>query len=131
VNALEIIKIVGLGIVATILVVIIKQQRPELAVQLSIVVGAVIFTMMLGKINSVINLMQQLAQKSNVSALYMGTILKIVGVAYVAEFGSQICRDAGEGAIASKIEFAAKVIVIVLAIPIIVAVFDFLLKLVP
>jgi stage III sporulation protein AD len=131
VGGLEIIKIVGLGLVATILIVIIKQQRPELAVQLSIVVGAVIFTMMLSKINSVVNLMYQLAQRANVSILYMGTILKIIGVAYIAEFGAQICRDAGEGAIASKIEFAAKVIVIILAIPVLAAVFDSLLKLIP
>lgn len=128
---MDIIKIVGLGLVATILVVIIKQQRPELAVQLSIVVGAVIFTMMLGKINSVISLLQEMARRSNISMLYMETILKIIGVAYIAEFGAQICRDAGEGAIASKVEFAAKVIVIVLAIPVIAAVFDYLLKLLP
>lgn len=128
---MEIFNIAGLGLVATILIVIIKQQRPELAIQLSIVVGIVIFSMMLGKINSVITVMQQLAEKSNISLLYMGTILKIVGVAYIAEFGAQICRDAGEGAIASKVEFAAKVIVIVLAIPVIVAVFDALLKMVP
>lgn len=128
---MEIIKIAGLGLVATILILIIKQQRPELAVQLSIVVGVSIFAMMLGKINSVITLMKQLATKSNISVLYMTTILKIIGVAYIAEFGAQICRDAGEGAIAAKIEFAAKVIVIVLAIPVIVAVFESLLKLVP
>jgi len=128
---LDIIKIVGLGLVVTVLIVIIKQQRPELAIQLSIVTGIVIFTMMLGRISSVVNLMQQLAQRSNISFLYMGTILKIVGVAYIAEFGAQICRDAGEGAVAAKIEFAAKVIVMVLAIPIIVAVFDALLKLLP
>lgn len=128
---MDIIKIVGLGLVVTVLIVIIKQQRPELAIQLSIVTGIVIFTMMLGRISSVVNLMQQLAQRSNISFLYMGTILKIVGVAYIAEFGAQICRDAGEGAVAAKIEFAAKVIVMVLAIPIIVAVFDALLKLLP
>ncbi|WP_418792352.1 stage III sporulation protein AD [Phosphitispora sp. TUW77] len=128
---MEIIQIVGLGLVVTILIVIIKQQRPELAIQLSVVTGVVIFSMMLGKINSVVTLMKELAQKSNVSILYMGTIMKIIGVAYIAEFGAQICRDAGEGAIASKIEFAAKVIVIVLAIPVIVAVFDSLLKLIP
>lgn len=128
---MEIIQIVGLGLVVTILVVIIKQQRPELAIQLSIVAGVIIFGMMLGKIVSVINVMKQIAQKSNVSMLYMGTVLKIVGVAYIAEYGAQVCKDAGEGAVASKIEFAAKVIVIVLAIPIIVRVFDNLMKLVP
>jgi len=128
---LEIIRIVGLGLIATVLVVIIKQQRPELAIQLSILVGAIIFTMMLGKINSVISFLQEMARQSNISLLYMETILKIIGVAYIAEFGAQICRDAGEGAIASKVEFAAKVIVIVLAIPVIAAVFDYLLKLLP
>lgn len=128
---MEIVKIVGLGLVASVLLAIIKQQRPEMAIQVSIVVAAVIFTMMLGKINSVITLMQEIGQRANVSSFYMGTILKIVGVAYVAEFGAQICRDSGENAIATKIEFAAKVIVIVLAIPIIASVFDFLLKLLP
>ncbi len=128
---MEIMQIVGLGLVVTVLIVIIKQQRPELAIQLSVVTGVIIFSMMLGKINSVVTLMKDLAQRSNVSVLYMGTIMKIIGVAYIAEFGAQICRDAGEGAVASKIEFAAKVIVIVLAIPVIVAVFDSLLKLIP
>ena len=128
---MEIIRIVGLGLIATVLVVIIKQQRPELAIQLSILVGAIIFAMMLGKINSVISFLQEMARQSNISLLYMETILKIIGVAYIAEFGAQICRDAGEGAIASKVEFAAKVIVIVLAIPVIAAVFDYLLKLLP
>lgn len=128
---MEIVKIVGLGIVAVIMIVIIKQQRPELAIQLSVVVGAVIFTMMLGKISSVISLLQEMASRANVSQFFMGTILKIVGITYLAEFGSQICRDAGETAVASKIEFSAKVIIIVLAMPVIAAVFDFLLKLLP
>ncbi|MHB8157554.1 MAG: stage III sporulation protein AD, partial [Desulfocucumaceae bacterium] len=60
-----------------------------------------------------------------------GTILKIVGIAYIADFGAQICRDAGEGAVASKIEFAAKIMVLVLAVPIVVAVLNSLLKIVP
>nr|MDA8233783.1 stage III sporulation protein AD [Clostridia bacterium] len=50
--------------------------------------------------------------------------------AYIAEFGAQICRDAGEGAVASKIEFAAKVLVMILAIPIIIAILDTLVKLI-
>ncbi len=128
---MEIVKIVGLCLVAAILIVIIKQQRPELAIQLSIVVGIVIFTMMLSKISAVLNLVRQMAERSNISFLYLNIILKIVGVAYIAEFGAQVCRDAGEGAIAAKIEFAAKVIIVVLAIPVIAAVFEALLKLVP
>lgn len=128
---MEIFKIVILGLVVTILIVIVRQQRPEYALQLSIMTGVIILAMMLGKINSIMTVMNQLATRANINLLYMETVLKIIGIAYIAEFGAQICRDAGEGAVAGKIEFAAKVIVMVLAIPIIIAVFDTLLKLLP
>ncbi len=128
---MEIFKIVILGLVVTILIVIIRQQRPEYALQLSIMTGVIILSMMLGKISSIMTVMKQLATRANINLLYMETVLKIIGIAYIAEFGAQICRDAGEGAVANKIEFAAKVIVMVLAIPIIIAVFDMLLKILP
>lgn len=124
-------KIVGLGIVSTVIIVIVKQQRPEFAIQLSILVGILIFSFIIGKVNTVVTVFNQLAHRANINMYYMGTVLKIVGIAYVSEFGAQICRDAGEGAIASKIEFAAKVIIMILAIPIIVAVFDALMKMIP
>ena len=128
---MEIFNIVILGLVVTILIVIVRQYRPEYALQLSIITGVMILAMMLGKINSIVTVMKQLADRANINLLYMETVMKIIGIAYIAEFGAQICRDAGEGAIAGKIEFAAKVIVMVLAIPIIVAVFDTLLKIMP
>lgn len=128
---MEIFNIVILGLVVTILIVIVRQHRPEYALQLSIMTGVIILAMMLGKINSIVTVMKQLANRANINLLYMETVMKIIGIAYIAEFGAQICRDAGEGAVAGKIEFAAKVIVMVLAIPIIVAVFDTLLKIMP
>ncbi|NLC37881.1 MAG: stage III sporulation protein AD, partial [Clostridia bacterium] len=51
--------------------------------------------------------------------------------AYIAEFGAQVCRDAGETAIASRVEFAAKVLIIVLAIPIVVAILETIIRLLP
>ncbi|MFZ5641247.1 MAG: stage III sporulation protein AD [Bacillota bacterium] len=128
---MEIFNIVILGLVVTILIVIVRQHRPEYALQLSIMTGVIILAMMLGKINSIVTVMKQLANRANINLLYMETVMKIIGIAYIAEFGAQICRDAGEGAVAGKIEFAAKVIVMVLAIPILVAVFDTLLKIMP
>ncbi|KJS17421.1 MAG: stage III sporulation protein AD [Peptococcaceae bacterium BRH_c4b] len=128
---MEIIQIVGLGIVATVLAVVLRHNKPEMAVFLSISVGVMLFLLMLGKIGAVIDVLKELSARANLSMVYLGTILKIVGIAYVADFGSQICRDAGEGAVASKIEFAAKILVLVLAVPIVVAVLNSLLKLVP
>jgi len=128
---MEIIQIIGLGFVVTLLILIIKQQRPEIAVQLSLALATIIFLMVLSKINVVLNLFRDMATKANISSMYLNTILKIIGIAYVTEFGAQVCRDAGEGAVAGKIEFAGKVLVMVMAIPIIALVLDTIVRLIP
>lgn len=129
--AVDIIQVVGLGLVAVVLAVVLRHNKPEMAVFLSIAVGIIIFVLMLGKIGSVLDVLKDLSSRANLSMVYLGTILKIVGIAYIADFGAQICRDSGEGAVASKIEFAAKILILVLAVPIVVAVLNSLLRVVP
>jgi len=127
----EIWQIVGLALIVTVFCVVLKQIRPEIALQLSILAGASIFILILSKIRVIVDLLQTLADQANISSYYLLIILKIVGIAYLAEFGAQICRDAGESALGTKIELAAKVGVIILAIPIIVAITESLVRLVP
>lgn len=128
---MEIVQIVGLGFVVTLLILIIRQQKPELAVQLGLTLATIIFLMVLSKIQVVLNVFQDLADKANISQMYLNTILKIIGIAYITEFGSQVCRDAGEGAVAGKIEFAGKIMIMVMAIPIIALVLDTITRLIP
>lgn len=128
---MDIWQIVGLALIVTVIGVILKQYRPEIALQLTILAGTSIFILVMGKIKVIVDLLQSLADQANISSYYLVIVLKIVGVAYLAEFGAQICRDAGEGALASKVELAAKVGVIVLALPIIVAITESLVRLVP
>ena len=128
---MEIWQIVGLALIVTVFCVVLKQIRPEIALQLSILAGASIFILILSKIRVIVDLLQTLADQANISSYYLLIILKIVGIAYLAEFGAQICRDAGESALGTKIELAAKVGVIILAIPIIVAITESLVRLVP
>lgn len=128
---MEIIQIVGLGFVVTLLILIIRSQRPEIAVQLSVTLATIIFLLVLSKIEVVLNLFRDLAEKANISQMYLNTILKIIGIAYITEFGAQVCRDAGEGAVAAKVEFAGKVLVMVMAIPIIALVLETIVKLIP
>lgn len=128
---MEIWQIVGLALIVTVICVVLRQIRPEIALQLSILAGASIFILILSKIKVIVDLLQTLADQANISSYYLLIVLKIVGVAYLAEFGAQICRDAGESALATKIELAAKVGVIALAIPIIVAITESLVRLVP
>ncbi|MBP2633783.1 MAG: stage sporulation protein [Firmicutes bacterium] len=128
---MEIIKIVGIGFIVTMLVLMMKKDRPEFAIQLSLTLTIVIFLIILNKVQVVLQLFYDLAEKANISMMYLNTLLKIIGIAYITEFGAQVCKDAGEGAIAGKIEFAGKVMVMVMAIPIIALVIDTIVKLLP
>lgn len=127
---MEIAQITGIGLIATILIIVIKNQKPEMAIQLSIITGIVIFMMVIGKFTAIINLLSDLSKKTNIDTIYMTTLLKIVGIAYIAEFGAEICKDAGEGSIASKIELAGKVMIMFLAVPIITSLLNLIVKLV-
>lgn len=128
---MEIIQIIGLGIVVTILILVIRQQRPELALLLSLGLSVMIFLLVVNKIALILDLFRDLAERANINQLYLNTVLKIIGIAYISEFGAQVCRDAGEGAVAGKIELAGKILIMVLAIPIIAVVLDTIAKLLP
>ncbi|MDK2903419.1 MAG: stage sporulation protein [Clostridiales bacterium] len=121
---MDIVQIVSIGLVAAILAITLRQQRPEMALIVSIAAGVVIFFMIAGKLSVAIQALNEVMRKAQLNNVYFTTVLKIIGIAYITEFGSQICKDAGEGSIASKIELAGKVLIMVLALPIVLAVFD-------
>lgn len=126
---MEIIKIVAFAFIALSITLVFKNEKKEIAVLISLVVGIAIFLFMLSKITAVMELLQKLALKANVDFVYMTTVFKILGIAYLASFCSEICRDSGENNIASKVEFAGKILILVLAIPILMGVLDSILKL--
>ncbi|ANE48076.1 stage III sporulation protein AD [Paenibacillus swuensis] len=128
---MEIIQIVGLGIITTVLVLIIREQKPVFAFLLSIFVGVMIFLFLIGKISSIIRVLEHMALKTEINMIFLKTILKIIGIAYIAEFGAQVVRDAGQEAIAGKIELAGKILIMVMAIPIITVIVETVLKLLP
>jgi stage III sporulation protein AD len=75
--------------------------------------------------------LERLAAQADVNVLFFATVLKVIGIAYIAEFGAQIARDAGVGTVAGKIELFGKLSIIVLAIPIVTAVVDTVQHLLP
>jgi len=128
---MEIFQIVGLGLIATILIVILKVNKPEFAILVSIVTGIIIFSMILSKLVFVVDTINSLSNKVDVNISYFNTILKIIGMAYIVEFASQISRDAGQDSIAMKIELGGKVMIMVLALPILLALMDLIIKILP
>jgi stage III sporulation protein AD len=128
---MEIVQIVGLGFIVTVLILVIKEQKPLFAFLLTAFTGILIFIFLLSKIGMVIQTLEQLADKSNVNTVFLKTILKIIGIAYIAEFGAQVVRDAGQESIASKIELAGKMLILVMAVPIITVIIETVMKLLP
>ena len=128
---MEIAQIVGLGLVTTIFLLIIRQEKPVLAVLLSLTCATVIFLFLIDKLSTIVTVVTELSHRAEANYFFLGTVLKILGVAYLAEFGAAICRDAGEAAVAKKVEFGAKIIIAVLALPIMVAILESLMEIMP
>ncbi|KOR88643.1 stage III sporulation protein AD [Paenibacillus solani] len=128
---MEMIQVVGLGLIATVLILIVKEQKPLFAFLLAVSTSVLIFLLLIGKIGNVLSMLEDLAENSGVQIIYLKTVLKIIGIAYIAEMGAQIVRDAGQESIASKIEMAGKVLILVLAVPIIGIIIETVLKLLP
>lgn len=127
----EIEQVVGFGVIATIFIMFIRQNRPEIAQLLSIGVGILLIFYLLGYLRLIVEIITELAIEAEVNAVFLRTLLQVVGVAYLAEFGAQICRDAGEGNLALKIEFAGKMIIMVMTVPVLIAVLESIVNIIP
>jgi len=125
---MEIVKVVSFAFITLFIVLAFKDHRNDLAIHISIAAGIAIFIFMLDKITSILQLLQQLSLKANIDFVYLNIVFKILGIAYLASFCSEICKDAGQGNLASKVEFAGKILILVLAIPILMAVLQAIVK---
>ena len=125
----EIIKIIGIGLISLIIIIIIKQYKPEFAVYVSIIAGILIIYLIFNKLEGIINLLKTISNKSGINNDFLELLLKITGIAFLAEFAINLCKDSGEGAIASKIEMGTKVIIVSMSIPIISNLLEVITKL--
>ena len=127
----EIIKIVGIGLIALVISIILKQYRPEYAIYVSIVAGILILLFIMSKVTGIINLLKSISEKTYINKQFLSILLKITGIAIITEFAVSICTDAGEKAIASKIEIGSKVIIIAMSIPIISSLLELIIEILP
>ncbi|HBQ63365.1 MAG TPA: stage III sporulation protein AD, partial [Clostridiales bacterium] len=111
---MDILKIAGIGILGTFLALMLKQYRPELAVLTGAVTGLLIFFIAASKIGGVLDFLKTNALGTGLDAGLLQTMMKITGIAYISEFASDLCRDAGESSMASKIEMGGRILILVM-----------------
>lgn len=127
----DVIKIIGIGLLALIIIVILKQYKPEFAIYVSMIAGVLILVLAIQKLTGIINLLQSLANKTYINKSFLSILLKITGIAFITEFAVSICSDAGEKAIASKIEIGSKAIIIAMSLPIIKSLLELVIEILP
>ena len=128
---MEIVKIAGIGLISLIVIVVIKEYRPEFAVYVSIVAGLLIMGIVISKLSGIIEILKTLANKTSLNSSFLGILIKITGIAILTEFTTSICKDAGEGAIATKVDLGGKIIIMSMSIPIISTLLETILKILP
>ena len=128
---MEVIKIIGIALIALVIIILIKQYKPEFAIYISLLTGVLILIFVMDKLTGIINLLQTMTSKASINSTFLVILIKITGIAFLSEFAVSICKDAGEGAIASKIEIGSKIIIISMSIPIISSLLEIILKILP
>ena len=123
-------KITALALVGVICAVFLKDSRlPVLAVLTILAAGVIIFLQLLPQIQLLWSEFSLLGEAVGVNSEYVTLILKVIALAYLSEFGAQVCRDAGQGTAALKIELAARIAIMILAFPVLTAIIHTLLAL--
>ncbi len=126
---MDILRIGALGIVAAVLSLVIRQYRPELAMQIALALGVVVFLFLSAQLSGISSVVQNLFAQANIKSEYFMTILKATGIAFITEFATAACKDAGEISIAQKVEIGGKVLIVFLAIPMLMALLNQLMQL--
>lgn len=110
-------KVAFIGIAAAILATLIKKDKAELSLMIGIGAAVIIFLYVLSQIKVVFLFVSEMTDMIALEETYYTQLLKMLGVAYVAEFASAICRDSGHQSISGMIELFAKLSIVTLSIP--------------
>ena len=127
---MDITKVIALGLIGTIFSVLLKKENPQIAMLTASATGILIFLMLCSPLGELISLLRETAEQAGVGEGYFGIVLKVIGIAYLTQFGAQLCADAGESAIAAKIEMAGKVLMMAAAAPVLTGLLETVIGLV-
>ena len=113
-----------IGVVGAVLAVQLKGGKAEYGIYISVAVSIVLFSFIVDRLGIFISTLHQIASYIDMDAGYLSAMLKMIGITYIAEFSSGICRDAGYQTIAGQIEIFAKLTILALGMPVLLALLE-------
>ena len=126
---MDIVKIIALSLAGVMLGAVLRQHSPEYGIYAALAVGILILLYISGYLQEAIRFLTSMAERTGLGARSIGILLKVMGIAYLTEFSAQLCKDAGYGAIAMKVELAGKLMILVTALPVFQSLVDLILSL--
>ena len=126
---MDIVKIIALSLAGVMLAAVLRQHSPEYGIYAALAVGILILLYIRGYLQEAIRFLTSMAERTGLGARSIGILLKVMGIAYLTEFSAQLCKDAGYGAIAMKVELAGKLMILVTALPVFQSLVDLILSL--
>ena len=112
---MDILRIAALGTAGVLLGITVKGAKPEFAL---LVTGTV------GKMQYLLGMLAQMKSYLPVDSSYLNTLLKMLGITYVGQFSAGICKDAGYSSIAGQIELFARLAVLAVSMPVLLALLE-------
>ena len=115
---LDVVKIGIMGVAGVLLATFLKKEKSEYSMLISMGICILIFSFLIHKMQMVLVFVERLESMLSLDSSYIALILKMIGIAYVAGFAMDVCKDAGYGAIGSQIETFAKISILVVSLPV-------------
>ena len=121
---MDIVKISLLGVCGVMLGFLLKSTKPEYASFITMAIGLLILWLAVGKVTYLFHTLDKIRESLPIDGNYISTLVKMIGITYIGQFSSSICKDAGYQAIGSQIELFCKLSVMVLSMPVLLALLE-------
>lgn len=128
---MEVVKIIGIGLVTCMCVIIVKPIKPEIAIIVGICGGILVLSQTINYIFDIVSTFTSIVEKTGLNANLLKIVLKIVGIGYLCEFSANLCADTGNTSIGEKIIFAGKILILFISLPVVINIIDIIMELLP
>lgn len=124
-------KIIGIALVTCVACLILKPIRNDFAIIVSVVGGVILLFYIISYLSEIFDIFSKIFTITGVKTSLYSIIIKIIGIAYLTEFSASICNDTGNSSLADKVMFGGKLIILVMALPIVMSILDIVMELLP
>lgn len=127
---MEIVSVIGFSLVAAMLVILLRQIKPEFALPVGVLAAAIILFSAASASLPIIDKVKEISAKASINSEYVSILIKSLGICYITQLASDTCKDGGENALAGNVQLIGKIAVVVLSLPLVTQVLDTVTKLI-